>query len=244
MKQEYPEKKEQFTLKHLTVIAVCAFLLILLTLMKHDFSLFSQKTDVKEKMTYEKALAMVSAEDVEIDGGMSETVQNENADRNKISLLDPSLYEGQVAGASTEMLNDLDLPVVQTFLNEDDLVKINIFTTDVSNTETVANYFLEISSLDIQNKIADLLYLTGSGEQVNTNELDKTVEVLITAMLNVKAPKVLEKYHKLNLLYYFIMGEFAKSSGEEQKELGKQIFSLQSELIKLKTEIENQFKVQ
>lgn len=243
MQNTLENRREHLHFGHLGIIAACAVILLALTVMKGGFR-FSLKSSSASQpgLTYEEAKKMAVAQM----GGEPESTYDPDIAQQQLAMIDPSLADGQVLGASTGL--EGMMPAAETVFTDSILNQIKIREMNESGVEAVKKYADQLTAAESQFDILTLLgFLAGQDAKSLETVPAKTKEIIL-ALAAVEVPKELAEYHRLKMIYFTTMGNVAlnlagKTGDADLDNSTTLFFSLTERLQNIQAEIYNKYSV-
>lgn len=234
--------KESIHFGHLGMILACAVLLSGVMFMKNGFTLPEFNSAPVVQYTYEQAHAEALAEADKSDQNFG------NDSQTQLAMLDPSLGEGRVAGASTGTLADLGIPSAEQFWTQSDLERIPLRQTG-NSPEEILKYNSEMEALESSY---DAPGIFASLELEDNASLAKTAQAafgLGTSLLSVEVPSNFAELHKYKIINYMLLSTLAEGlSGRQDapdpKDTSLQVFSVMEKISRLQGELNGATKPQ
>ncbi len=226
---------------HRTLIAVGAIVMVsgvLGALRFSAFPLFSKADD--RGLTYEEVLSQVEQSGVSSGDARLDDI------RAQLALIDPTLNEGSVLGALSEEV--LNYPKAEELFPASVLESVEIRKiedTDKASMELYATKILFIESL------VDALGIYGglnSTDDASLADAAQQANQMVAELANVEVPKPLWEYHRLKMMYYKTLANFADifsgiTDDSEIENQGPILFSLTDRLERIKAEVSNTYGV-
>ncbi len=196
---------------HLALIALCAVLLVGVTFMKNGFTLHVKAGEEKKvkvtKAEIERQVAMEMNQNYQTGGDNQDEIA-------KLAIVDPNFSEGLVAGTSTASQIE-GLPSASDIPDEV-LNAIKVLILDgPTNATTVMEYANQVVLVESTHNAMGLL-IAVSGEDVEAAKAARPeLDALILDLAKVPVPSQIQNYHKLKLMYYESLIQWANNSAQE-----------------------------
>ncbi|MCL5775350.1 MAG: hypothetical protein M1333_04045 [Patescibacteria group bacterium] len=232
--------KESIHFGHLGIILACAVLLSGVMFMKNGFTLPKFHSTPVAQYTYEQAHAEALAE-----AGRSD--QNYGNDsETQLAMLDPSLGEGQVAGASTGTLADMGIQPAEEIWPQASLDQIPLKLIKNASTEQMQGYKEQLDQVETYYDSTGIFSSLDSEDRALLESTATRAYTLGSALLAMDVPEQFSEYHKYKIISYMqikalLDGQLGKSGAMDDKEASLQIFSLLDKITRLKAEMLNKY---
>jgi len=232
--------KEQIHFGHLGIIFACAILLSGVMFMKNGFVLPKLRPAPAAQYTYEQAHAEALAEA----GGSEQNLGNDS--QTQLAMLDPSLGEGRVAGASTGTLADMGIQPAEEIWPQASLDQIPLKLVKNASTEQMQSYKEQLDQVETYYDSTGIFSSLDSEDKALLESTATRAYTLGSALLAMDVPEQFSEYHKYKIISYMqikalLDGQLGKNGAMDDKEASLQIFSLLDKITRLKTEIFNKY---
>ena len=204
-KKKIEEALHGFNLTHLALIAVCAFGIFGLTMLKNGFQLNPNVSKAKVQnqstaLTYEEAKAQVLEKH-------SNQANSSGYEENPLATLDPGSDEGYVLGANTED----GIPQIEASLSKDKLSRVQVISIDVSGKIAMERYFDDVEFAEQSGEsFAALSSLSSTDASELRNGSEKAMKV-VSYLKGVRVPTEAVEFHRLKIIYYAMLSQLAQS---------------------------------
>ena len=230
----------------MAVIAVCALSLAGVAFMKGDFTIFAKSSSSSNpQYTYAQALADAQSEVSTVTNLANISTSSDDSD---IAMVDPNSAAGQVLGDSTGT-DDSVLPDSKEVLTDDKMAAVKIRLLPDTTAANVAQYQQDVFQTEMADGADVILLDATTADQPSWKDASDRSMKLVKDLLAVKVPSELERYDKLNMIYFLEYKALADANlgvagAPDTQGTGVAIFSLTDELNSIKTDIFNKYGVQ
>lgn len=240
-KKKIEEALHGFNLTHLGLIAVCAFGILGMTLLKNGLHIKPDAAQVnnstRASLTYEEAKAQVMASHAQ--DAIRPEVEN-----NPLLTLDPGRDSGDVLGANTENgISQLDASVTPEMLSQ---VQIN--SINVGGKVAMERYFADMESAEQYGESFVALAALSSTDPNELKEGGVKAMKVVSYLKGVKVPTEAVEFHRMKILYYTTLSQLAGSLASGSKDETTQIessmfFTLVGKIENLETSLRSKYSI-
>lgn len=237
--------KNNFHAGHLGIIALVAAVLILFSIIQNGFH-FSRAgaesgAGKDSSLTYEQTGARLFAEDAS-----QAQVPGTSDLGEQLTLIDPSLNQGAVLGATTDLSQAVGQ--VDQALTAEKLNQVPVKLLDSESPADLQKYAAQLELIKAYYNADSLLGNLNTTDSGVLEDTANTARKIISELLRLNVPKPLADFHKLTLVYYSALANIAKSFesdnfSDESGSAALIFFNLSDRLEKTKNQLYNQYGI-